>query len=896
MTELIDDMVLQPSPTDGPISVGNGIFTCTGRYAKYVSAEPDHPELEFWFTWPSLGKPEVIHPERNFPLSISIVARVGIWDQFKQSQPGLLQKIIEKCFLLQQVGGPPKAVGLVVDPAPLVVENSFSNLSGIPLHIVGIASDETLAAIEAGNVQVRQSLMALGRSTFGNAGLITHVGNNSASTSEMLAQALLEDDRDDDITTMVRKERIRLTLNLRVANKRKSTDSTLYNVSVKVPGGSPRRVVPHAYYIKKSWNNFSFIHATDLHISLRNDQIRDKLSQAEQDEAAKRYNNPNDAFRDLIHYANHLHDEGLLDFIMATGDLVDYFAEWPKTAGPNEDKSDLYVYDPVPGSQENLDLFIKLVLGRSPYPDPEMTQIAHEELRVPIFTTMGNHDYRLNSFPLRGKVVLNDDKDESTLKKTLNILTGGAPKFIDFIGAALTGDKEELLKVAPSFLHPQIMSFLNIKVKEINYYKSYNLIAKEAKALHGGTVPEISAFDADDAPLRFLEANREPITDLGEPYYIVRLGPHRLVMLDTGYDAGIFKNTLDTAMAYLGFASEDKVNLADGTPNSIGINDFEFGLVRQALLEADKDGLVIVGLHAPPLNPKGDEYPHYFRETEHPTADAREILGYLFRQLELWPLEPKLLEDWQLQPDLKLKPTGHFKSGGLDTLLDWGIASRIEGKTEEFLKLCVGQGIGITKKVDLVLFGHIHHRVEYRLDWDRDRQELRYYMDFYSQNPKGYYRSRKVGFDNPVHVRVTNRQTPSEVERVDAKNPDAFWPKWKRIDVPRYAHPLNSATDPASWWESHRPILAQTAALGPTEQNDREDDSADPVNPSKPGPSFQGFRVIFVLDNVIAKMRYVNLRNLRQNGFTMPWEKPGVDSGLPEEDFDGADQAAMFEA
>ena len=42
--------------------------------------------------------------------------------------------------------------------------------------------------------------------------------------------------------------------------------------------------------------------------------------------------------------------------------------------------------------------------------------------------------------------------------------------------------------------------------------------------------------------------------------------------------------------------------------------------------------LVVVGVHAPPINPSGDEWPHYFRETEHSTADAYETDGYLMRR------------------------------------------------------------------------------------------------------------------------------------------------------------------------------------------------------------------------------------------------------------------------
>lgn len=36
--------------------------------------------------------------------------------------------------------------------------------------------------------------------------------------------------------------------------------------------------------------------------------------------------------------------------------------------------------------------------------------------------------------------------------------------------------------------------------------------------------------------------------------------------------------------------------------------------------------------------------------------------------------------------------------------------------------------------------------------------------------------------------------------------------------------------------------------------------------------TFQGFRLIAVNNNVISKIRYVTLRELRRNNFRMPWE------------------------
>jgi hypothetical protein len=90
--------------------------------------------------------------------------------------------------------------------------------------------------------------------------------------------------------------------------------------------------------------------------------------------------NFNDRFRGFVKYANYLHDNGILDIIVATGDLYDYI---------REDDGD-------PASGGNAAFLRELVLGQSP--GPGFADV--EELRVPIFTTPGNHDYRRHPYLL----------------------------------------------------------------------------------------------------------------------------------------------------------------------------------------------------------------------------------------------------------------------------------------------------------------------------------------------------------------------------------------------------------------------------------------------------------------------------------------------------------------
>src|SRR5690606_31994080 len=91
MGESTEGLEMDLPPKSGPIAVGDGLFTCNGRLARYVSNDPDRARLDLFFAWPSLGKPDIIHPAQPFPLSITISARIGVWERLKTRQPTLLR-------------------------------------------------------------------------------------------------------------------------------------------------------------------------------------------------------------------------------------------------------------------------------------------------------------------------------------------------------------------------------------------------------------------------------------------------------------------------------------------------------------------------------------------------------------------------------------------------------------------------------------------------------------------------------------------------------------------------------------------------------------------------------------------------------------------------------------
>ncbi|MDQ3930840.1 MAG: metallophosphoesterase, partial [Chloroflexota bacterium] len=546
------------------------------------------------------------------------------------------------------------------------------------------------------------------------------------------------------------------------------------------------------------------IHATDLHISSRVDTFKPRLRELGFEEGAEACSNYNDALRDLTRYANALHDAGTLDLIVMTGDLTDYIYE----AGDDR------------AGGGNFAFFERIIRGQAPSPEG----VANPELRVPIFTVLGNHDYRPNPYDLLCDLDLGD--------------TGSFDYFPDWLWS------------------PE-------RTKNIGAFGSFNLTQAEASALQGGKNPCLNMKDANavvSVDPDKLTYYRQRINDMDS--YVVELGPHRIVMLDSRWEEGIIKRSFESFLKVVsGQINEDSRNWLAQHPNLVGFDKEEVALVREALKDAGTDGIVVVGVHGPPLNPSGDEYAHYFRETEHPTADPEEVLGYLrrrdafaFRHRGMLPIPADVEEVYKSWPRTG---TPYFKRGGVGDLLDYGIS---KGSADDFLCLCAGEGA--SRPMDLVLCGHIHRNVEYRVGLDSEGQTL-FYIDFYSENPRMYYNTVcNMDIHSEDGVLRKGDQIHIEVEEGAQLGavPTPVQAGHGKLSVPPYATPLESAADPRAWWEEHRPLVMQTAALGPMDTNQRAD---------MPNASFQGFRVISVEDGAISRIRYVILTELRRGAISL---------------------------
>lgn len=126
-----------------------------------------------------------------------------------------------------------------------------------------------------------------------------------------------------------------------------------------------------------------FIHLTDLHVAARNDLMDLEINRtvtAYPPGQLLTFINFNDRLRRFIHEANRLVNSGELDFVLALGDLVDFV-----NRGLEEDRS----------GENNWQTWIDILTGAG----HEKSEHQNDGLRVPIFTTTGNHDWRPFPYP-----------------------------------------------------------------------------------------------------------------------------------------------------------------------------------------------------------------------------------------------------------------------------------------------------------------------------------------------------------------------------------------------------------------------------------------------------------------------------------------------------------------
>ena len=348
---------------------------------------------------------------------------------------------------------------------------------------------------------------------------------------------------------------------------------------------------------KQEWDNFSFIHATDLHIAERNDsiyeivknwlkifklesledqkkegffskitkffqKIPEKLEDAQKDlkPLKKRYVNPNNNFRSFIKHINKEVLENKIEFVILTGDLIDFAIL--STISKDSRKSSEFEY-----TTTNWKIFKNIVLNQNT-PDKRGV-IKGEELLCPIFTVPGNHDYRPNHYDLRW---------------------GGLYKKIGL-------NANEALALNDKYMANPITA-----------------ITKSFRALKGYLLEINSSLD-----------------------YFLKLGQNNFIFLNSGSDS--FKNLRD---------------LISGKPSVTGLSAKQISFLKRLKNTQLKSGEhTFLLLHGPPINPKKSisllKRVGKMISSDQLLTEISQFKESLFQKLGLTKAKARIDEDFNIQ-------------------------------------------------------------------------------------------------------------------------------------------------------------------------------------------------------------------------------------------------------
>lgn len=356
----------------------------------------------------------------------------------------------------------------------------------------------------------------------------------------------------------------------------------------------------HSVYLhKQDWKDFRFMQISDMHISFRNDYIKSEVQKSKPD-SANCFINWNQNFRNFICYANSAHRQENpdlhLDFLLITGDLVDYLEIKRK-----------FTNDRTP--LNNIEYFRDIITAWK----SDECVIVDQELEIPIFTILGNHDYRPAEYPLIGRCRYDpmgytwDQEFISeykcfglTMDEAIEYMKSEAPDFYK-------GDDIDGVKVPPN------------KVPDYTADEGINFVSH---------YPE--------APLyyRYLI---NPDVD-----YWVDLGKHRLICLNSGPDQDQlggdddFAKTNPIVDAACRQTKSRRIFKNHNT-DSEGFYQSQINLLNDS---CSINGIKIVAFHNPIVWFREQLVPHLFRETEHEKLNADDKFWLFMYLCNINQMEP----------------------------------------------------------------------------------------------------------------------------------------------------------------------------------------------------------------------------------------------------------------
>jgi hypothetical protein len=526
---------------------------------------------------------------------------------------------------------------------------------------------------------------------------------------------------------------------------------TLYDLVLR-RGAEELFTVCHALALRPATGRLRFIHATDLHVSLRNDLYDASLKIGREERGATSsmtFINFNENLRRFIHHANNLADEGKLDFVLLLGDLVDFIQH------RYSDRDDY--------GENNWRLLCDILTGAEA---KEAHAAQKPGIKVPVFTSTGNHDWRFYPYPpvvsaaaygLDHKSVQAldpfwaDDPEELTkqtkgfYQKMLregallsNVMLGG--RYLHKVGDWLRQWRDKFFprpsgKVRGNLLDWLLPRMATWQVQVLAPLIASGLVAGGARVpllsqpssspvellsiviaavsgLMNGIIgfvkflvrwrsPDLMALEAGWQGLRDYFLNMNPYFN-----YAFRVERNYFLILDTGFDCLRAQRFWDDGRKKLGRISI-KDSILGGSPDSMGFfeaNEFYpysqitwverlLRLISRSEGKGDGPAQIFVGVHAPPINLSVKQR----QKADEALQDQQEIL----------------LEAGKY--NIRYGSINHYLS--------------------QFLHLCLGRAEGRPKErfrqVTMVFAGHAHWRLECCLRWDAQvKKPLVYYGDY----------------------------------------------------------------------------------------------------------------------------------------------------------------------
>jgi hypothetical protein len=370
------------------------------------------------------------------------------------------------------------------------------------------------------------------------------------------------------------------------------------------------RTNPHAVYVTErppNPNDFRFIHLTDTHVASRHDLMAQVICQHlepwEETIFRARFRNYNDHLRAVIRYANRQASEGKLDFIVLTGDVIDYYHD-------GYFKGDTYRYGygksapTIPSNEtSNIRKFVDIMTGRDG---------KGEALTVPLFVVPGNHEY-LRFEPL-GALNIDPESDVPGWLDFLRVfvvlfpLAWFALPFLPSEFWHLPADDEfnEKMDRHRTFglYKPEILMFdlwkkgedaryrvVANKYKKDGPYASWPKPYEETQSLYEGfryLKPRADHFGQYLSEISY------------DPDFVFSVGRHQFVCLNTGQDVHL--PSVDDIIAVEGDIKKlprEKRRYAQDHPHNRGFIPEHGALLAKARQAAGRQGLVFVLSHAP---------------------------------------------------------------------------------------------------------------------------------------------------------------------------------------------------------------------------------------------------------------------------------------------------------